>query len=705
MNNYSLKQVFHSHKAAEVFALVNDKYNLSREQAGWLGGYDANLFYGDKKAEDLPKDLPDALKFDGANSIDLVKDYIMARLLVANDLFNGWPKKYLLSVGVSEKEIAEKIAQQTKELEEELQAEYEIFPEEENTEGEAVSEPYQPLEVKDARLAVLTTVKDHLNEICSPKIDFDALILFHNALFDYILGQGQDDIKSIAEIVKVLDENRTMIGNNNLPVAGESVSATVANWLALFRSKIGAGNWTDTLAIPKFLASHEAGLLKSDEKIFLGRVLEFYRRLKGYPDTLASLQEPDIGFMPAVPEVAHSVIAKSPMATEAISTVGIASSVASLPPRNDKVVLPQLLKPITQNLKPAPMSDIKPKSEIASSVAPLLSRNDISVSDSLLNEDEEAELSSHKLSSPNSKFQIPNSEAALEKIVEDAAIKNGVKFRDVVMQKRFTTAAVMFLKGIRDEIEVREMILKDETSGGLGAPSVILEPVIKMLNSIKTQNSEFRTHNSNDEGLVVPKNFDIKNPLKQMLDAEATAAATILSSPHVIARSEGIPSLHSGQAPQSLGIATPAARNDKPVQTPSPPPPQAIPNSKFQILNSAPHTMSDVTKPHPLMGGVEEMQYLSLADFRSLGATSEQRVARLNDKFALIKKESLAKFVSAIKAYRASPLFQQYVTLGANSLGQSKTITQEIAGDTGVGNFLTVEEFDALADFHETLSY
>ena len=685
MTTFTLKQILNSQNDFAVFDLLDKKYKLSAEQASGLGEYEVVLFYGDKKVEDLPKDLPTILKFSG-DSGALVRDYVLERLAVANDLFNGWPKKYLLSVGVSGKEIDKKITQQTKELEEELQAEYEIFPEEENTELETV-QSYQPLEVKDARLVVLMTVKDHLNEICSPKIDFDALILFHNALFDYILGQGQNDIKNIAEIVKVLDENGTMIGNNNLPVAGESVSPTVANWLALFRSKIGAGNWTDTLAIPKFLASHEAGLLKSDEKIFLGRVLEFYRRLKGYPGTLASLQEPDIGFIPALPEAVNAVSSLRAERSNPVQTTNY-----KLPTSQS----PQLLKPITYNLKPAPMSDIKPKSEIASSVAPLLSRNDISVSDSLLSEEELAELSSHKLGT--SKI----TETDFEKLVNEASVKNGVKFRDEVMQKRFTTAAVMFLKGLRDEMEIREMILKDETSGGLGASSVILEPVIKMLKDLKI-NLEPITYNLKPSSeAVVPKNFDIKNPLKQMLDAEATAAATILSSPHVIPTKIGIQTETKPVIPSS-----PAGGSERPLHSSrDDASKQTTQNSKLITQNSTTSRLvSDVVKPHPLMGGVEEMQYLSLADFRSLGATSEQRVARLSDKFALIKKESLAKFVSAIKAYRASPLFQQYVTLGANSLGQSKTITQEIASDTGAGNFLTMEEFDALADFHETLSY
>lgn len=115
--------------------------------------------------------------------------------------------------------------------------------------------------------------------------------------------------------------------------------------------------------------------------------------------------------------------------------------------------------------------------------------------------------------------------------------------------------------------------------------------------------------------------------------------------------------------------------------------------------------MSDVTKPHPLVGGVEEMAYLTLSDFRRLGQTTEQRAARLSEKFELLKKEALAKFVSAIKAYRTSSLFQQYVKLGSASLGENKTLSQEIAGVVGGGDYLTMEEFDALADFHATLSY
>ncbi len=682
--NFTLNQFLDSEQFLDVMSLLTKKYSLTSLQVSDLAEYDGYLFAHPLKIKDLPSELSEVLKLNVESREQFIKDYVFERLLVANDYFDGWPQKILQNNGFSDNEISAQMAKLENILEKEFSEEF--LPEKNET-----VPVLQVLDKATAQKLVITGLNNHLMEIFGSKSDANTVNSFNDVVFDFIGPEEVAAKSSINEIIRILDANQTVLGANNLAVAGQSVAPTVANWLALFRGKVGMDNWLDTLAIPKFLASHEAGQLKPDEKIFLGKILEFYRRLKGYPQSLLALQEPDIGFVPFLessPSVGRATLE---------SKIGAPS------------VIPTKVGIQTETKKP--IMDIKIKSEIATSpISAWAPRNDNGVSSSLLNADEKTELSSHKFSSPNS-------EAELIALVNAASVKNGVRFRDEIMQKRFVMVAVLFLKGLRDELETREVLVKSEAQGGLGTPNAVVEPVMKMLGDLKlaifspsfprrrestdTNGSPIKLGMTSNDELVLPKNFDIKNPLQKMLDAEAQAAATILPAPP---QNKSLP---QAQIPTStdikpkLSIITPSQELNS-IKS-------SIPNSKFHPSadgpNSTSRAVSDITRPSPLVGGVEELGYMTLSDFHRLGASTEQRIARLMEKFALLKKESLSKYVASIRAYRSSPLFQQYVNLGAESLGQSKTLTQEIETNAQTDEFLTREEFDALADFHSTLSY
>ena len=114
------------------------------------------------------------------------------------------------------------------------------------------------------------------------------------------------------------------------------------------------------------------------------------------------------------------------------------------------------------------------------------------------------------------------------------------------------------------------------------------------------------------------------------------------------------------------------------------------------------------TAPAPrLIGPVEELGSLTLADFRNLGDNDAAgSVRKIFSKITLLGQESFVKKAEGIKAWRQSPAYQLYLEQGSESLESGRDIREVArARQSKAQPSLTEAEFNAIIDLNKRLRF
>lgn len=107
-----------------------------------------------------------------------------------------------------------------------------------------------------------------------------------------------------------------------------------------------------------------------------------------------------------------------------------------------------------------------------------------------------------------------------------------------------------------------------------------------------------------------------------------------------------------------------------------------------------------------LTGAVEELQSLTLDNFRRLGDSPSKQAEKLLAKINLLEKDSVTKKAQGIEAWRNSEIYTLYLKLGEESLSQNKDVA-EIINQYQADNTtsLNLEEFSAISDLNKHLRF
>lgn len=117
----------------------------------------------------------------------------------------------------------------------------------------------------------------------------------------------------------------------------------------------------------------------------------------------------------------------------------------------------------------------------------------------------------------------------------------------------------------------------------------------------------------------------------------------------------------------------------------------------------------EVKKPevkHVLSGPVQELQDMSLKNFKRLASTAEDRADKILEKINLLEQDSYTKKAQGIEAWRRSETYKIYLALGAESMIENKKI-EEIAKEKQAKgeDFLEADEFSAISDLNKKLRF
>jgi hypothetical protein len=143
------------------------------------------------------------------------------------------------------------------------------------------------------------------------------------------------------------------------------------------------------------------------------------------------------------------------------------------------------------------------------------------------------------------------------------------------------------------------------------------------------------------------------------------------------------------------------AINTQDIKKPFEPEPSYIIKRGGNDELSKKHSIKKVVSEKMTKGSLEEIEEIDLVEFRKGGDNSKARVNKIYEKIKLLENQSTTKRVAGVTAWKRSPVYKEYVSIGEMSLLENKKI-EEVIGDK---NSLTLDEFNSIADLNNELNY
>lgn len=290
----------------------------------------------------------------------------------------------------------------------------------------------------------------------------------------------------------------------------------------------------------------------------------------------------------------------------------------------------------------------------------------------IFNMEDEKEIDKHRAKAGSTPIIL---EHVIRAFVDEIIEQKNLIFRDEVNQRRFVQLMVSRLKDVRGRLEIAEVLRKPIESGGLGMSEEKSDQVLGIMEEAKREfesrlkNKKLHVPEPTPEIIPEPKPVE---PPKPSFDAEAARAWRDQMLREIQSQSE--------PAPLADGDGTP-----KPVIKPQ---------------------LSDIKAPPKVVGPLEELRGLTLVDFRRLGTTPQAALQKIRGKIDLLGETSIGRRLEAVRAWKSSVVYQQYLRLGRQSIEQGKPISVIVDNLKSIGEAgLTEEEFNAIADFNSKLRF
>lgn len=116
--------------------------------------------------------------------------------------------------------------------------------------------------------------------------------------------------------------------------------------------------------------------------------------------------------------------------------------------------------------------------------------------------------------------------------------------------------------------------------------------------------------------------------------------------------------------------------------------------------------VEDIKYVPKLSGIVEELGDMNVVEFRRLGSTTKEAIDKIVKMIKSLEKTSYAKRSAGVKAWRGSPIYQQYLQIGQESILTKKDIKEIImARQQQDSNTLTEDEVEAVIKINKLINY
>lgn len=264
----------------------------------------------------------------------------------------------------------------------------------------------------------------------------------------------------------------------------------------------------------------------------------------------------------------------------------------------------------------------------------------------------------------------------VDQTVDDIITELKIAFTDENIEKKFRTALASRVRGVRGDQEFEYLLKVPKDSGGFG----LTEDKIKVI--IAVVKKHLVPFEKEARGLGV-------KPLKPKIDKPLVKkeAPKIKNEQKINTKKPLIPIETQLSAEQIIKGAK------KPQAT-----------RKSVSAKSEQQNIQGVKYKTELVGPIQELQSMSLTDFRRLGQEADERIEEVKEKIEIQRQEDYVKFIEAINAWKESPVCQIYNEMGVQSLMSGKSLEQVIV-DRQIQNkeSLTKSEFEHILKLNQEL--
>jgi hypothetical protein len=293
-----VRDFFESFTGSEFNLLICTRNGLFDDDISLNTDIVADLFFKDLALKDLLARVKKDFNFDDIKAKKLAADIAGIRLLVVDDYFNGAVSAYLKDLGVPAETYQKIVDDQKSTLRQEKEAEaideakhQQELAEREAAQNESENPPIKKEEPivqagdfkinwEEEKEEVAKIFKNGIADILSANIAQEEF----NEVLVYLLVDNGEVFR--AELEKSLLANNEVLTFANFVSGGRQIPGVISVWLKNFISEVGSINF-DNLALTKFLTSSaNAKVLNQEEKNIVKRLLQLYRNIKFFPESM-----------------------------------------------------------------------------------------------------------------------------------------------------------------------------------------------------------------------------------------------------------------------------------------------------------------------------------------------------------------------------------------------------------------------------------
>jgi hypothetical protein len=284
---------------------------------------------------------------------------------------------------------------------------------------------------------------------------------------------------------------------------------------------------------------------------------------------------------------------------------------------------------------------------------------------------------------------------AVDKIMEEFNYKTG----DDVLKKRLSSVIQSRLKDIRDEMETVEILKRSKKIGGMEMAD---DRVASLVAIIKTSAERGITEKIREVEVEVESNVISDDFIEKK---ESSIKNT--ESGAVIEDEDGLPVINVTKMNQG------GLKGSRPVKVQSVPQPQPVSHPIKRVIGSKmvggqskKPKLADVQYSTNAVGPIEELELMTLIDFRRLASTPEDIIAKVSEKIMLLEEDSYAQRIEGVSAWQKNEVNKFYRLLGQESLKQGKGVESIIDDRLAKGKpTLSFDEFNAIMKLNGDLRF
>ena len=310
--------------------------------------------------------------------------------------------------------------------------------------------------------------------------------------------------------------------------------------------------------------------------------------------------------------------------------------------------------------------------------------------------------------------------------------------KNTSFKKRFESTIVTYLKDIRDELETRQRMVARVTEGGLGLAHSLVDSIFSIISRSKKGVradkekgiADAQPHEVTQGKEVIFEKVKDMTIAEKLVPKEALVTAAPASVDHkklrsLYAKEELLdrrtqPQMVKKEASVKPHVPQPLAKLSpiKPqVEEFVSPQTSALPTSPLlPQLRKAPlrtEGMTDVAKPifmdakerglkDRLVSPTEEFAHITHEDIQK-EESADEFVKKIVKKIEMLSEKNYNNRVLSISAWRMSPLYQEYLSVGERSLIAKMSVEDYLTNAADA--LLTPDEFNAIASLNQQLRF